>query len=64
MSGFQQYMDNTLQKINLENKEIYLAGDFNTYFLKIDTNNQWRAGGGGGGGGGLDQHFGAPYYHG
>ena len=42
MSGFQQYMDNTLQKINLENKEIYLAGDFNTDFLKIDTNNSYQ----------------------
>ena len=42
MSGFQQYMDNTHQKINLENKEIYLAGDFNTDFLKIDTNNSYQ----------------------
>ena len=42
MSGFQQYMDNTLQKINFENKEIYLARDFNTDFLKIDTNNSYK----------------------
>ena len=42
MSGFQQYMNNTLQKINSENKEIYLAGDFNTDFLKIDTNNNYQ----------------------
>ena len=42
MNGFQQYMDNTLQIINSENKEIYLAGDFNTDFLKIDANNSYQ----------------------
>ena len=42
MSGFQQYMDNTLRIINSENKEIYLAGDFNTDFLKIDANNSYQ----------------------
>ena len=43
MSGFQKYMDETLKKISLENKEIYLAGDFNTDFLKIETNNSYQA---------------------
>ena len=42
MSGFQQYMDNTLRIINSENKEIYLAGDVNKDFLKIDANNSYQ----------------------
>ena len=41
MSGFQQYMENTLRKIN-EKKKIYLAGDFNTDFLKTDTNHSYK----------------------
>ena len=43
MSSFQLYMDKILKKINLENKEVYIAGDFNTDFLKIESNNSYQA---------------------
>ena len=42
MTGFQLYMDKILRIINLENKEIYMAGDFNTDFLKIESNNSYQ----------------------
>ena len=37
MDDFNQYMEITLGKINKENKEVYLAGDFNIDLLKYDT---------------------------
>ena len=42
MSSFQLYMDKILKKINFENKEVYIAGDFNTDFLKIESNNSYE----------------------
>ena len=38
MTGFLKYMEKTLDMLNKENKEIYISGDFNTDFLKINNN--------------------------
>ena len=37
MDDFNQYMEKTLSKINKENREVYLAGDFNIDLQKYDT---------------------------
>ena len=35
------YLSKTITKINKENKECYLSGDFNIDLLKCDTNNKY-----------------------
>ena len=37
-NNFLDYMENTLNKISNENKEIYICGDFNSDLLKMDRN--------------------------
>ena len=41
MSDFLNYIDSTLKKLNGENKEIYLCGDFNIDLLKINSNENY-----------------------
>ena len=36
---FLHYIDSTLSKLNKENKEIYICGDFNINLIKADSNN-------------------------
>ena len=35
-------MRNSLNKLNKENKEVYIAGDFNIDLLKYDTNIKYK----------------------
>jgi len=35
-------MRNCLNKLNKENKDVYIAGDFNIDLLKYDTNNKYQ----------------------
>ena len=42
MQEFLQYLDKTLTTINKENKEIYISGDFNADFLKIEKNKNYE----------------------
>ena len=41
MDNFMNYLSKTIIKINKENKECYLSGDFNIDLLKCDTNNKY-----------------------
>ena len=41
MKDFLNYMDKCLKSLFKENKEIYIAGDFNTDFLKIESNQSY-----------------------
>ena len=41
METFIDYLSKTLAKINKENKECYISGDFNIDLLKYDTNNEY-----------------------
>ena len=41
METFIDYLYKTLAKINKENKECYISGDFNIDLLKYDTNNKY-----------------------
>ena len=36
MDDFNHYMEKTLSKINKENKEVYITGDFNIDLLKYE----------------------------
>ena len=38
---FLHYLSKVLAKLNKENKECYMAGDFNIDLLKYDTNNKY-----------------------
>jgi len=42
MKEFLQYLDKTLTTINKENKEIFISGDFNADFLKIEKNKNYQ----------------------
>ena len=41
-NNFSEYLEPILSKLNNENKEIYLCGDFNSDILKIDYNNSYK----------------------
>ena len=41
MSNFFDYMETTLNTLNDENKEIYICGDFNIDFLKMDSESSY-----------------------
>ena len=41
-NNFLDYMENTLNKISNENKEIYICGDFNSDLLKMDRNINYK----------------------
>ena len=41
-NSFLEYLETTLTKLNQENKEIYLCGDFNCDILKIDYQNSYK----------------------
>ena len=40
--SFLDYLELTLVKLNKENKELYLCGNFNSDILKIDTHNNYK----------------------
>jgi len=42
MQEFLLYLDKTLTKLNKENKEIYISGDFNADFLKMEKNKNYQ----------------------
>ena len=42
MDDFDHYMEKILSKINNENKEVYLTGDFNNDLLKYDTVHKYQ----------------------
>ena len=39
---FSEYVNNCLTKIHKENKEVYIAGDFNIDLLKYETKSKYR----------------------
>ena len=41
-NNFLDYMENTLNKISNENKEIYICGDFDSDLLKMDRNTNYK----------------------
>ena len=41
MSDFFTYMESVLSKLSVENKEVYICGDFNTDLLKIESDNSY-----------------------
>ena len=43
LSTFFEYMETASKKVNDENKEIYICGDFNIDLLKIESNNSFLA---------------------